>query len=196
MGILIGVSGKARSGKDSLFNMAENNGFRRLSFAEDLKSRGRKDFGLTAEYTDGASKDEMTTKLNGHSPREFFIELGNLYRKYDPDFWLRQAVAKAKEDPTKDWMVTDVRYPNEADAIKKLGGLVIRLERHASRDNMVSDEVKASLSETALDSYERFDAVCKAENNGDLIDLAYFWVDVLALIKALEQNKKTPSQRG
>lgn len=60
------------------------------------------------------------------------------------------------------WIITDVRFPNEAKVIKDKGGIVIRVNRECigSTDN--------HLSETALDDYKDFDYVIA--NNGNSID--------------------------
>ena len=60
------------------------------------------------------------------------------------------------------WIVTDVRFPNEAKAIKDRGGIVIRINRPLYRLN------EQHASETALDNYE-FDHVI--ENDGSLDEL-------------------------
>lgn len=61
------------------------------------------------------------------------------------------------------WVITDVRFPNEAKAIKDRGGIVIRVNRGG-------DQAAEGLhpSETALDDYE-FDEVII--NDGTLEDL-------------------------
>ncbi len=77
------------------------------------------------------------------------------------------------------WIITDVRFPNEAKAIKDRGGIVIRVNRNPTlkigalftyKDG--SKEVitqKEHPSETGLDDYKDFDYVI--ENNGTIEDL-------------------------
>lgn len=60
------------------------------------------------------------------------------------------------------WLISDVRFPNESNAIKERGGLLIRLER----PNLI---LMDHPSETSLDDYNGFDAVI--ENNGTIEDL-------------------------
>lgn len=59
------------------------------------------------------------------------------------------------------WIITDVRFPNEALAIKDKGGVLLRIERD-------SDVKSNHESETALDNWT-FDYVI--ENNGTIEDL-------------------------
>ena len=77
------------------------------------------------------------------------------------------------------WAVTDVRFPNEAQAIKNRGGILIRVERN---DYIFDDDGKRIIptkeyvntnnkhheSETSLDNYE-FNHVI--ENNGTIEEL-------------------------
>ena len=75
------------------------------------------------------------------------------------------------------WIITDVRFPNEAKAIKDRGGIVIRVERKPFNraggmegNKQFSKQIEEDThpSETALDGYE-FDAVI--DNNGSIEDL-------------------------
>lgn len=67
------------------------------------------------------------------------------------------------------WVITDVRFENEVKAIKRRGGIVIRLTRDTG--NKPSNHE----SETALDYYDEFDLVYN--NNGSLDDLISFISD-------------------
>ena len=61
------------------------------------------------------------------------------------------------------WIITDVRFPNEAQAIKDRGGVVIRI----NKPQLIERDFE-HLSETSLDNYE-FDHVI--ENNGSIEEL-------------------------
>ena len=60
------------------------------------------------------------------------------------------------------WIITDVRFPNEAQAIKDRGGILIRI----NRPQLIERDFE-HLSETALDDYDGFDYVI--ENNSDSV---------------------------
>jgi hypothetical protein len=62
------------------------------------------------------------------------------------------------------WVITDVRFPNEAKAIKNKGGIIIRVDRPGVKP------VNPHPSETSLDGWE-FDE--KIGNVSDLICLAF-----------------------
>lgn len=64
--------------------------------------------------------------------------------------------------PPSKWVITDVRFPNEAEAIKERGGVIIRIDRPGIKP------VNAHPSETALDNWD-FDY--KIANVSDLVSL-------------------------
>jgi hypothetical protein len=62
------------------------------------------------------------------------------------------------------WIITDTRFPNEAEAIKKAGGIVIRINRPGVQP------INPHPSETSLDDWS-FDAVIN--NDGDVSDIVH-----------------------
>jgi hypothetical protein len=76
-----------------------------------------------------------------------------------PNVWVASLLNKYDED--QNWVITDVRFPNEADAVREHGGVLIRINRDLEN---TSDHT----SETALDDYG-FDLVI--DNNGTLEEL-------------------------
>lgn len=182
--MIIGISGRARAGKDLLASFMIAEGWTKLSFAKALKNDAKELFGLTEEHVNGIYKDEPCEFLNDYSPRQFMIEYGNLIRKYDENYWVRLVMIVASKDSTKNYVVTDLRYPNEVEVIRNYGGLTIRLDRHASRDGLVSAETNASPSETALDKYSKWDFHLPAELNETESQLGSFWEVVKAVISA------------
>ena len=72
------------------------------------------------------------------------------------------------EDDYPNWIITDVRFPNEAKAIKDRGGIVIRVNRLDVDKFTANFPQTLHPSETALDDYE-FDRVI--DNNGSMEEL-------------------------
>ena len=62
------------------------------------------------------------------------------------------------------WIITDLRFPNEYDAIKDNGGITVRITRNNSAESQSTHE-----SETALDNYKTHDY--EITNDGSLHDL-------------------------
>lgn len=72
------------------------------------------------------------------------------------------------------WIIPDVRFPNEFEAIKSRGGLLIRIERDYDKN----DPKFSHASETALDDYfMKFDYV--PYNRGTIEDLVIAIKDIL-----------------
>jgi len=69
-----------------------------------------------------------------------------------------------EEECMPDWVITDVRFPNEAKAVKEKNGLNIRIDRPIKR----IEKLPIHESETALDNY-KFDY--KIYNDGSIADL-------------------------
>jgi hypothetical protein len=75
----------------------------------------------------------------------------------------------AFEQPSN-WIITDTRFPNEAQAIKKAGGIVIRVDRPGVKP------VNPHKSETSLDDWD-FDY--KIWNGSDLVALSFTIENIL-----------------
>lgn len=105
--------------------------------------------GLTNE------KNEFYT--NRELLQRFGTEVG---RNINPDIWI-EALFTSLED-TGSYIITDLRFKNEAEAIKdRLNGKLIRINRESV--------VMPHDSETGLDDYDKFDLVI--DNNGTIEDL-------------------------
>lgn len=169
--MIIGISGKAGSGKDTAAAqiIKINNSFKYASFAGSLKRKVAYDFDLSKDdvfTNEGKERKTRYKDTNGWSltVRDLLQQVGSFYRGINPDYWVERCFKEMHED--EDYVITDVRYPNEAMKIlESPGGVLIRVD--------VSPEVQAlrvknidrnHLSETALDDFPRF----SARLNGDL----------------------------
>lgn len=71
------------------------------------------------------------------------------------------------------WIITDCRFPNEADAVKAKGGVVIRINRIWATTQEFHDKILGVAehpSETALDNYKFDDTITNDGSIQDLID--------------------------
>jgi hypothetical protein len=100
--------------------------------------------------------------------RQLLQELGTeaMRKNLHENVWVNALMAdyhpiKLSQDNPSYWLVTDTRFPNEAEAIKERGGLLLRIERPGTSTG-------SHASETALDDYP-FEYVIV--NDGDLHDL-------------------------
>lgn len=125
-------------------------------------------------YNDGLKFQFSTIEIIKLTPRIMLQLLGTeagrsiihpniwvnaLFSKYIKTIKIESATAPL-EFPK--WIITDVRFENEADEIINRGGIMIRV----NRDICNSGEHK---SETALDNYTNFKYVI--DNNSSLLDL-------------------------
>jgi len=161
--VVIGLTGKQRVGKDTVASyLVLRYGYERIGNADYLK----KVAGLVGW---SGKKDQQGRKL--------LQELGMVVRNYDQGFWIRvvtKFIEKVwKKDDSVCFVIPDVRFPNEAEAIKELGGIVVRVQRdtgivdnHASETEMDEYPVSAVLdNNTGFDDlYAKVDALfAKAE---------------------------------
>jgi hypothetical protein len=96
------------------------------------------------------------------------IWINSLFADYDNNFHATKfSVRQGFNDPRyPNWIITDVRFPNEVQSIISRGGTVVRIER----ENNIIKNTATNLheSETALDNFN-FEFVVK--NDGTLEDL-------------------------
>ncbi len=170
---LVGLIGKKRVGKDTFAAvLVEEFGFARVAFADPLKEMALTIDPIIGNGPRGNVPRHMrlvtavawygweTVKDQYPEARRFLQRLGtDGIRSLDPEFWVRAGMAQAdrlRHDrpmgsmgiPAKPVAITDVRYPNEADAIREAGGTLVRIVRPGA------DDGDTHASETALDGYE------------------------------------------
>lgn len=125
-------------------------------FAFSLKQGiGKHVFGLTDDQLYGEAKF-VVDPFWGETPRRL-LQLGGtecMRRGYADDIWARTLERRAMQDPNTSILVGDVRFSNEVEAIKRLGGIVVRVDR-----DVPETEEDAHASETALADFEGWDHV-------------------------------------
>ncbi len=75
-------------------------------------------------------------------------------RAQDPDYWVKKTFANIPKNADI-VMITDVRFPNEADAVKQQGGYTVNVQRLRDDGQLYysSDRPADHISEIALDGY-------------------------------------------
>lgn len=143
---IIGICGQIGHGKDTLANtFATNLYYRKISFAGTLKDICATLFGWPRNLLEGdtvesrlfrESTDEFWEKklgIKGFNPRYALQYVGtDVFRHhFHSDIW-SLAIEKRIESYKiidEDIVISDVRFPNEADMIKSRGGHLIRIIR-------------------------------------------------------------------
>lgn len=161
---IIGLTGYARVGKDTAADyIADSMSYEHLKFADPIKSMARA-IGLGRLEIEGALKEQPCELLNNRTPREFMQELGTdfMRERFGADVWVKIAMKRADSVITCGGRVvfSDVRFSNEAEAIRLNGGVVIKIRRPGF------GPVNAHVS-------DNIDVKADAEivNGGDVIDL-------------------------
>ena len=179
--MIIGLGHRARVGKDTIGEYLEDRkGWYRTCFAASLKEAAKIIFGWTDEHVYGKLK-EVVDPFWGFSPREALQKLGTdaCRNHIHRDIWVKSVERRVKSAPDANWIITDVRFPNEVASIKKMGGFVIRIDR--SFPDQISTQ--GHESEHALDHFKAWDEVIS--NNGTFEEL---FISVDATIERLSLN--------
>ena len=146
--MLIGLCGAAGSGKDTVASMLrESGGFYRVAFADPLYEMVAIVTGLLPEDLQDREIKEAEIDWIGRSPRQLLQTLGTEWGRntVSESLWIDLGMRRISQflAAGRNVVVTDVRFDNEAAAIKAAGGsiwMVLRGEgcvrgvsmRHAS----------------------------------------------------------------
>ena len=190
--IVIGISGRAGHGKDTIADhLTARYGFVRRSFADPLREAAASIFGFTsAQMLDRVRKEQVDPRW-GLSPRQVLQTLGTecMRAHFAADVWIRSFDMWLETLPadTPGVVVPDVRFVNEADAIRARGflGEVWRVYRPGAQSH-----VNHHISEIALDGYRDFSRF--VDNNATLDDLRSR-IDMIALSLRLRDKNEAPS---
>jgi hypothetical protein len=181
---LIGLIGKKRTGKDTFAAvLVEKFGFQRVALADPLREavyRLNPIVGTFPLQHEGIVRvrewrlQEVIDELGWEKAKDYVPEVraqlqrfgSDAIREIDDQFWIRAAFARinALRKAGTPVVVTDVRFPNEADAIHYANGFLVRILRD------LPDDGDSHASETALDDYA---ANVVLHNNNEVEDLQY-----------------------
>lgn len=130
--MIVGFCGAAGSGKDSAAKaLIEQLGFVKISFAGALKSALNGLFGWKMENWDSLEwKETPNAACYGLTPRVVAQTFGTDWGRntINRNLWVDIAMRNASEEHYafgKNHVFTDVRFPNEAAAIRAAGGILI-----------------------------------------------------------------------
>ncbi|QAY26946.1 deoxynucleoside monophosphate kinase [Streptomyces phage Shawty] len=169
----IGLIGRAQSGKDTVgARLRQRYGYQRVAFADPLKRAALNmdpyiptGYGVTVRLSALiADVGWDYAKVQYPEVRRILQHVGQTVREIDPEFWVRAAVPaiEAAERLGLPVVVTDVRYENEARALRDRGFSMVRVTRPGT------DVPNAHKSETELESWA---TALTIANTGTLDDL-------------------------
>ena len=163
--LIVIFSGKARSGKDTAMNII------REKYEKDNKKVINLQFSsYIKEYAKRISNWDGTDETK---PRELLQELGTdiIRNKIDKYFFINRII-----DDIKVYsyffdiiMISDARFPEEIDAVKKQFKNTISIHINRPNNDTLTDRQKVHITETALDNYSNYDYI--VNNDGTIEDL-------------------------
>jgi hypothetical protein len=188
--MLIALSGYAGAGKDSFADvLVEDHGFKRYAWADTLRLAAEALNPIVGWDEDAGSgpiryKDALDT-VGYVRAKELYPEFREVLQKLgtevgrnliDENVWVDATLARVEREcgEGEDIVFTDTRFPNEADAVRQMGGHVVRVQR------IGVEAVNDHPSETSLDDYD-FDAVIF--NSGTLLDLGAAAGETLGILR-------------
>jgi len=136
--IVIGITGRARHGKDTLAIelLKDFSGAERFAFSDGLSAYCR-----------------ATGKMTERDPR-VLQEEGTRLRMERENVWLDVLYGAIQDRAPRIAIITGVRFPNEAQMIRDMGGVIVRVTRYDADGRLycADDRDPNHASEAALDS--------------------------------------------
>ncbi len=170
--MLLGISGKIGSGKDTLADEVvfyDSNRIEKRAFATKLKQ-------ITAILTGEKYEDMFTQEGKNIYLEDWKMTVGEFQQKMGtegmrygvhPEGWILALFSDYQF--SSDWIISDLRFVNEAQAIKDRGGFLIRLNGDPAKIRENSTRDLTHPSETGLDDWTDWDMII--ENTPPMINL-------------------------
>lgn len=179
MSKLIGITGRARSGKDTLAAVFVRHGYKQLAFANSLKATcaliAKEDRWL---WFNDETKEQVSKSLG--MPRRIALQkVGKALRDtLGPDVWVNRLLTTWVTRNKEPAVISDVRYENEAKAIKALGGIIIRVVRPGEglEGEAATHESEQGISDDLVD--------VEIYNDGTITELTSEAIKVVALLES------------
>lgn len=162
--MIIGLTGYAQSGKDSVAKtLVEHYGFTRLAFADKIRDML---YDLNPLVKDGFRLQGVVDAYGWDQAKVLFPEIRTGLQKLgvsarthlDADVWVVAVLRQMSDE--ENYVITDVRFTNEAVIIKQAQGELWRIKRPGVQ------AVNAHVSESEMDGYK----VDKILSNGGTLE--------------------------
>jgi len=208
--MFIGITGKARAGKDTFAKMlaeelykATGKKFILMAYAHELKLRVQRDFDLSYDQLWGDDKEVIDTRYKKSDAkcddlefywtgREILQAYGQFFRTINNEFWVNSLFRTIEEKEYANVIITDIRHPNEATPISDRDGFVIRV--NSERSDKEAIHGSNHISETIMDSYVGIDF--DVRNDGELSELRQAAVQVVKFITGNKNDNRNIHDLG
>jgi hypothetical protein len=143
--MIVGLVGFIGNGKGTVGDILANEyGFKRESFAKSVKDALCPIFGWERDMLEGDTPesrdfrekpDEYWSEVMGKpfTPRYALQLMGTEAGRnvFHPNIWVYSLERRISAEPLYNYVITDVRFPNEMAMIRRLGGLIVYVKRGA-----------------------------------------------------------------
>ena len=194
--MIIGICGLIGSGKGTVSDyLVDEYGFEKISFADKLKDAVAELFSWDRDMLEGDSHisrqwreqvDQFWTQETGReiTPRLVLQEFGTdcMRNGFYDGIWVSMVKQKIINNPTKEFVIPDVRFRNEQNVIRDLGGEIWQVKRgtdpewfgQAILDNQTGSDLMSGYDVHAseykwIDTNNHFNAILY--NDGTIQDL-------------------------
>ncbi len=141
--MIIAFAGKKGTGKTTAAEYFEKRGFKLINFADSLKHQ-LMSLGLTREQVYGSLK-EVAPDGCLLTPRDLMQTVGDhMKKKYGDDIFIKLLGSEIKQG---NYVIGDLRFPNEYAFLKSLGATVVIIERDTNKDSFSSHNSETSIDE-------------------------------------------------
>ncbi len=141
---IVAITGPKGCGKDTVGQMIKEiypqHDPETIAFADPIKNVIRHIFNLGDESVYSYDRlKRATLKLKDEESfytidgRRLVREIGMLMRNYDEKQFTNYVVGAIRYEPTRLWIVTDLRFDNEYTVMKNLGAKIIKITRPSYR---------------------------------------------------------------
>src|SRR4030043_230509 len=170
--MIIGITGKKQSGKDTVadYIIYKYPSFTRYRFADPLKNIICYLTGWNIPDLENSEFKEAVDSKWGFSPRYALQQIGTEgFRKLlRDDFWVK--VAEKYVIPKMDYVISDIRFEDEAKFVRKRKGKIIHLRRfiaglsvdkHLSEKGIAfkNNDIMITNDKTKEDLYKDIDSI-------------------------------------
>jgi hypothetical protein len=179
--MIIGLCGYPRSGKDEAAKALTALGWKRIAFADPVRA------GLLAidpDVVTGFNSERLSEVIarRGWDEAKKHPEVRRLLQRYateasrdihGQDCWVNLARKQLAADSGCNYIITDVRFANEAAMIREMGGCIV----------MINHPGTSRVNDHCSEDYP-FSADCVITNNGSIEDLHSAMIQAANLIRA------------
>lgn len=173
--MIIAFAGRKQSGKTTACEFVQNIFAQMVqknssiyNFADPLKKMCIEIFGLTHDQCYGSddNKNELVNCLwpdtgKEMTAREVMQYVGtNVFRKMQHNVWADATIRRIQDEGLPLALIADCRFPNEVEAIKNAGGVVVKLNRNLYDSNHESEKAL----DTDVYDHSVFDLVIDNQN--------------------------------